>query len=366
MSSTIGNLFKVNVFGESHGSHIGVTITGVPSGMILDFDFIDSMLEKRRGLKEISTTRQEKDQYQIISGYFNGKTTGAPLTFIIENKDVNDKVYDDIKDVIRPGHADYTAYLKYDGNQDYRGGGYFSGRLTTCLVIAGSIALLLLKAKGIHIGSRVKQIYDVKDEETSLTEIKDIINLLNQQDFPTFSNEKKLEMINKIKETREELDSLGGIIETFVDVNSHIFGDPLFNSIEAKVASYLYSIGGVKGVSFGKGFDFVSLKGSQGNDCYQVVDGKIKQLSNNNGGVNGGISSKAPLVINTVIKPTPSIGKTQNSVNVKTLENVSLNIKGRHDPCIAPRALYVINSVLALALIDMIMEEYGKRYFMVK
>ena len=173
-------------------------------------------------------------------------------------------------------------------------------------------------------------------------------------------------MINKIIETRKKMDSLGGIIETFVDVNNHIFGDPIFDSVEAKISSYLFSVGGLKGVSFGKGFDFASLKGSEANDCYQVKENKIITLSNNNGGINGGITSGNPIIINSVIKPTPSIGLTQDSVNLVTKENVKLNIKGRHDPCIAPRALYVINSLVALAILDMLMEEYGKRYFMEK
>ena len=363
MSSTIGNLFKVSIFGESHGRYIGITIFGVPSGYSLDFDFIEKMLERRRGMNELSTLRREKDQYQIISGYFNNKTTGSPLTFIIENKDIEDKVYDDIKNVLRPGHADYASFLKYRGYQDYRGGGHFSGRLTTCMVIAGSIALLLLKEKGIEIGSRVKQIYDISDKDQSIENISEIISKLNNQEFPTFSVDQKAKMIEKIQEIRKSQDSIGGIIETYVNVNNHIFGDPIFNSIEAKISSYLFAIGGVKGISFGKGFEFANLKGSQANDQYVVKEGVITQLSNNNGGINGGITSTLPLIIKTVIKPTSSISKTQSSVNIDTLENIELSIKGRHDPCIVPRALYVINSLVALALIDMIYEEYGKRYF---
>lgn len=366
MSSRIGKMIQINVFGESHGKAIGLTIEGLPSGVTLDFERIDLNLSRRRGIKELSTSRQEKDEYQIVSGYFNNKTTGTPLTFIIENKDVDDKVYDDIKDIVRPGHADYVSYLKYQGYQDYRGGGHFSGRLTTPLVIAGSIALQLLETKGIKVGSRIKQIYDVFDEDIDYRKVPSLIDEFNLQEFPTISSERKQMMINKIIETRKEMDSLGGIIETFVDVNNHIFGDPIFDSVEAKISSYLFSVGGLKGVSFGKGFDFASLKGSEANDSYKIENGKVVTRSNNNGGINGGITSGNPIIINSVIKPTSSIGKEQDSVNLVTKENVKLNIKGRHDPCIAPRALYVINSLVALAILDMIVEEYGKRYFMEK
>lgn len=366
MSSTIGNLVKVNIFGESHGKAIGVTIEGLPSGLSLDFNFIDLMLERRRGIKAISTARREKDQYQILSGYFNDKTTGTPLTFVIENQDIDDSVYDKNKSKLRPGHADYAAFLKYNGFQDYRGGGHFSGRLTTCIVIAGAIALQILKSKGIEIGSRVKQIGNIVDEEISNGNVNELINNFNSQEFPTMSPSKKEEMISQIIKIREEKDSLGGIIETFVNVNNHVFGDPIFDSVEAKIASYLFAVGGLKGVSFGKGFDFASLKGSLANDAYQVKDGKVVTLTNNNGGINGGITSLEPIVISSVIKPTPSIAKEQLSVDLETKENINLLVKGRHDPCIAPRALYVINSLVALAILDMICEEYGKRYLMEK
>ena len=259
MSSTIGNIFKVSVFGESHGSHIGVTISNVPAGIKLDLNKIDELLIKRRGIKELSTARREKDEYQIISGYFNEHTTGTPLTFLIPNLDVDDKVYDDKKNLLRPGHADYTAELKYRGFQDYRGGGHFSGRLTTCLVIAGAVAMQLLETKGIKIASRIKQIYEVEDEDVEETNINSLIDFLNNQDFPTISETKKEEMKEEIIKAREEKDSLGGIVETFVNINDHILGDPIFDSVEAKLSSYLFSVPALKGVSFGNGFDFATL-----------------------------------------------------------------------------------------------------------
>lgn len=359
MSSIIGNVIKVSVFGESHGSHIGVTIDSLPAGIKLDFDLINKNLERRRGLVEISTSRREKDEYQIISGYFNDRTTGTPLTFLIKNKDVDDSVYDSVKSLLRPGHADLTAYLKYSGYQDYRGGGHFSGRLTTCFVIAGSIAMQLLKQKGINIGSRIKQIYDIEDDPIENNCVSSLIESFNEQDFPTISSKKQKLMKKRILEIREEKDSLGGIIETFVDMNGVVIGSPLFNSVEAKISSYLFSIGGLKGISFGKGFEFASLKGSEANDQYITKDNEIISLSNNNGGINGGISSGTPITISSVIKPTPSISKKQQSVDFSTKKNVDLEIKGRHDPCIAPRALYCINCMVALAILDLYAEENG-------
>lgn len=362
MSSCIGNIFKVSIFGESHGKGIGVTIFNVPSGFTIDFSRLDLILDRRRGIKDLSTSRREKDEYKILSGYFNNKTTGSPLTFFIENLDIDDKVYDDKKDILRPGHSDYTAFLKYEGNQDYRGGGHFSGRLTTCMVIAGEIANQLLNQKGIKVASRIKQIHQIVDEDIVIDR-SELFSYLNQQEFPTFSSIRKEEMIEAIKNIRQEKDSLGGIVQTFVEMNNHIIGDPIFNSVESKIASYLFAIGGLKGVSFGDGFEFASLKGSQANDSYSIIDGKIVHLSNHNGGINGGITNNNLIIFNSVIKPTPSIGKKQDSVNYLLKEKVDLEIKGRHDPCITPRALYVINSLTSLALIDMIMEEYGKRYF---
>lgn len=362
MGSMIGKIFKISVFGESHGRGIGVTIENIPAGFKIDFSKINLALEKRRGIKELSTYRREKDHYEIISGYFNDKTTGTPLTIIIYNQDVDDRVYDENKNKLRPGHADYTAYLKYQGYQDYRGGGHFSGRITSAIVIAGEISNQLLAKKGIKIASRIKQIYDVYDEEFCQSE--NLFDYLNNQDFPTFSPDKKNQMFERILNVRNELDSLGGIVETYIEVNKHILGDPIFESVESKLSNYLFAIGGLKGISFGKGFEFASLKGSQANDNYRIKDNHIYETSNNNGGINGGITNGQVIAFNCVIKPTPSIGKSQKTVDIIDKKEIDISIRGRHDPCIVPRALYVINALSSLAIIDLVMEEYGKRYFL--
>lgn len=358
--STIGNLFKVTVFGESHGPQIGVVISGVPSGTEIDFSRLNLALEKRRGIEELSTSRREQDDFRIVSGFFNGRTTGAPLTFLLDNKDVDDAVY--AREIVRPSHADYYAEVKYRGFQDYRGGGPFSGRLSACSAIAGTIAESLLNRKGIALASRVKRIYDVDDADPSVP-VETLIRDLNEQIFPTFSEEKKALMQQRIREARAEGDSLGGIVETYIDLRAHWIGGPFFDSVESKLASYLFALGGVKGIAFGEGFGFVHLKGSQANDAYGIENGEVVLKSNRNGGILGGIAGKNPIVFSTVVKPTPSIGKEQETVDLDRKKEVRAVIRGRHDPCIVPRALYGINALSAMAILDLLMEEYGRDFF---
>jgi chorismate synthase len=360
MSSILGNILKLSVWGESHGKAIGCTLDGLPSGLSLDLERISKDLDKRRGLKELSTARREKDQFEILSGYFNGHTTGTPLTFMIRNEDVDDKVYDDTKNILRPGHADYTAFLKYEGYQDYRGGGHFSGRITAPIVIAGSIAKQILEEKGIVIGSRIKEIHGIKDE-SKVEDYEKTIKDLNELDFPTLDSSKANEMKNEIIKAREQLDSVGGIVETYALVNDYVLGEPMFDSVESKISQYIFSVGGVKGISFGLGFDFASKRGSEVKDEYELVENKIVTKNNNNGGILGGITSLQPIVFDTVIKPTASIGQTQKTVDFKENKEVELSVKGRHDPCIVPKALQVINALTALALLDLLMEEYGRK-----
>lgn len=360
MSSVIGNNLKVTVFGESHGNSIGCVIDGLPAGITLDLARISKDLDKRRGLKELSTTRREKDQFEIVSGYFNNKTTGTPLTFIIKNEDVDDKVYDDKKTVLRPGHADYTAYLKYDGFQDYRGGGHFSGRITAPIVIAGSIASQILEEKGIIIGSRIKEIHGVIDD-SKIKDYKKTIEELNSLDFPVLDEKASSEFKKEIENARNALDSVGGVVETYALVNKYALGEPLFDSVESKLSHYIFSIGGVKGISFGLGFDFAKHFGSEVKDEFVVRGEEIVTTSNNNGGILGGITSLQPIVFDTVIKPTASIAQPQKTVDIATLEEKTLEIKGRHDPCIVPKALFVINAMTALCLLDLLMEECGRK-----
>jgi chorismate synthase len=360
MGSVIGNNHKVTVFGESHGLAIGCVIDGLPAGITLDLTRISRDLEKRKGLKDLSTARREKDQFEIVSGYFNNKTTGTPLTFIIRNEDVDDKVYDESKTLLRPGHADYTAYLKYEGFQDYRGGGHFSGRITAPIVIAGSIATQILEEKGIVIGSRIKEIHGIVDN-SSIDDYKKTINHLNMLDFPVLNPNISLDFKNEIEKARNNLDSVGGVVETYALVNGYVLGEPLFDSLESKLSHYIFSIGGVKGISFGLGFDFAKHLGSEVKDEFEINDGEIVTKTNNNGGILGGITSLQPIVFDTVIKPTASISQKQKTVDIATLEEKTLEIKGRHDPCIAPKALFVINAMTALCLLDLLIEEYGRK-----
>lgn len=348
MSDVLGNSLKLVVFGESHGPVVGATLSGLPSGIKIDHKFIASQLNKRKANDELSTQRQEDDEYHIISGVFNDYTTGTALTIIIENKKQHSHDYKEKQ--YRPSHADYTAELKYKGYQDYRGGGHFSGRLTAPIVAVCSIILSYLKTKNIEIGSRILEIHGIKDDVVK--DIPSAINKFNSEIFPTISEKKKELMEDEIIKARNNLDSVGGVIETFVNGLEGGIGNPFFDSIESNIAHALFSIPGLKGLEFGIGFEFKNLFGSEANDQLRVENQKVFTLTNNNGGINGGITNGMPLVLRSVIKPTPSISKSQLSISGSPLNNSDLEIKGRHDPCIVRRARVVIDSLVGFALLD--------------
>ena len=356
MSSIIGENIKISLFGESHGPLVGATIVGLEAGIKIDEDFIKYQMKLRQANDDLSTARQEEDEVKIVSGVFNGYTTGAPLTVIIENKNIKS---DDYPKMFRPGHADYTAELKYYGYQDYRGGGHFSGRLTAPLVALGSIAIQLLNSKNIIIGSHIKNIHNIEDDEIDFKNLDQYFLKVNNQIFPVLNSSKKELMIKEIEVAKENLDSVGGIIETVVKINPTI-GEPFFNSIESKISQYLFSIPGVKGIEFGLGFDFAKYTGHEVNDEF-IKEKEVQTLSNNNGGVNGGITNGMPIVFRVVLKPTPSIGLSQNSID-EHFENTTLTINGRHDPCIVRRARVVIDSLVALALLDLISINKGRKW----
>ena len=358
MSSVTGKNIQISLFGESHGPLIGVTINGIKPGIKLDIDYINKELGKRKAVGKISTPRKEKDKIEFVSGYFNGYTTGTPLTIIIKNENTKSTDYE--PSLLRPGHADYTAYLKYNGFQDYRGGGHFSGRLTAGIVIAGAICKKILEDKGILIGSHLKQIYNIKDLEfsTENEELKAQIENLNNETFATISTQAKEKMIQLIEKTKEENDSVGGIIETAIYNLQGGIGEPFFDSIESVLSSLIFSIPAVKGIEFGKGFDFVNAYGSQANDEFTYQEG-IKTVTNNNGGINGGISNGMPIIFKTVIKPTPSISKKQNTVDYHHNQPTTIQINGRHDPCIVHRARVVVDSMCAIGILDLIIQKYG-------
>lgn len=362
MSSIIGNKLKVSIFGESHGEDIGVVIDGLPSGIELDMKYVDSQMKRRApGQNSISTQRKETDSYKIISGLFENKTTGTPLCAIIYNEDKNSKDYTELKTKMRPGHSDYTGYIKYKGFNDYRGGGHFSGRLTAPLMFAGSIAMQMLEQKNIYVISRIKSIYNISDDiEFNLNE-SELKNLRNLR-FPVISENKNKQMQDAILDAKNKGNSLGGIVETYVTNIPPGYGEPFFDSIESKISHMIFSIPAVKGIEFGAGFKITELTGIEANDEFYIDDNKVVTRTNNSGGILGGITNGMPIVFRTAIKPTASISASQNTVDILKKENTTLNISGRHDPCIVPRALPVIEGAAALAIIDLMLERDGETW----
>lgn len=353
MKNSIGNNITMTIFGESHGPCVGVTLDGLPSGFKIDLDFLYDDMEKRRAVGLISTQRHEEDHPEIVSGFFNGYTTGTPLTLLIANKDQHSKDYEKIKGRLRPGHADYTAFERYNGYQDYRGSGHFSGRLTACMVAAGNICKQILMAKGVQIGSHMEQLYNLKDIPFSsdINVLNEQIQQVNQMKFAVLDAAMEEPMKEAALQAQKEGDSIGGILETAITGYPAGIGDPIFGALESTLTQILYSIPAVKGVSFGLGFGFANLKGSQANDPF-YFDGQIRTSTNNNAGINGGISNGMPILIHTCVKPTSSIYKVQDSVDYSTKENVKLQIVGRHDPCIIHRARIVVDNMLSFGLLD--------------
>lgn len=352
MANVFGNKLKVSIFGESHGNGIGVVIDGLPSGQNLDMAAIQAEMQRRApGKNALATPRKEADKVEILSGVFNGATTGAPLCGVIYN--TNTRSGDYTPDLPRPGHADFTANAKFGGFQDYRGGGHFSGRITAPLTFAGAVAKQVLAGGGVIIGSHIKNIAGICDDSfgTQITE-KQLLKLCGEE-FPLLRPEKAEEMTEAILTARQGGDSVGGIIECAAVGLPAGIGSPFFESMESRISAMMFSIPAVKGIEFGLGFGFADIKGSVANDAFaKDENGKIITLTNNNGGINGGITNGMPLVFSVCVKPTPSIAKPQTTVNMKTGESETLCIHGRHDPCIVIRALPVVEAGLAICLLD--------------
>lgn len=361
MKNTIGNNFSITLFGESHGKAIGAVLDGVPSGIAVDEAFIARQMEKRKGINSISTPRREVDAVKILSGVFEGRTTGTPICFMIENTDTKSKDYSLTKDLARPGHADYTAEKRYGGFQDYRGGGHFSGRLTAPLVAAGALALSMLREKGIEIATHISSCGEIKDREFG--NLAEDIRQLENLSFPVLSEKAGKEILLYIEKAKKEGDSVGGTLTTVVTGMPAGVGEPWFDSVESMLSHGLFSIPGVKGVEFGKGFGFAEMMGSDANDEFTVVDGEIVTVTNNNGGINGGITNGMPIEFTVAVKPTPSIYKKQNTVNFKTAQSAELEINGRHDPAIIHRARVVVDSVTAVILCDLLITRFGTQFF---
>jgi len=356
MSGQWGKKVKYSIFGESHGRGIGITIDGLPSGISLNMDFINNEMQRRApGRDELSTKRSEGDKVEILSGYFNGHTTGTPLCAVIFNENQKSADYDKLKDLARPGHADFTGKVKYSGFNDYRGGGHFSGRITAPLVFAGAVAKQILFQKGILIGSHILSIGDVFDNYFDGVNLKNQLLIdVSKKRFPVIDDAKGLEMKNIILKAKEEMDSVGGIIEAAILDLPCGLGEPFFDSIESNLAQLLFSVPAVKGVEFGEGFEITKVLGSKANDIPYMNKGSVCMRTNNNGGINGGISNGMPIVVRVAMKPTPSIAKLQNTIDMGTYQNSEVSITGRHDPCIVLRALPVIEACAAMSILDFI------------
>lgn len=351
--NTFGKNIRVSLFGESHQECLGVTIDGIPSNITLNEDLIKANLNKRQGLRQISTLRQEENEYEIISGYFNNKTTGAPLTFIVKNKDVNSSSYEYGK--VRPSHSDYPTFIKHNGCNDYRGGGHTSGRLTVLLVIVGSICEQLLEKHNIKVYSHINKIKDITDEDLSDEKKIELIKSFNQNDFMV-SKEKQNEAIKLIEKVKEENDSLSSSVETFVEGVKVGLGEPFFDSFESVLSHLLFSIPGLKGVHFGS-TDLINLLGSnQIDELSYNKDGEVLIKTNNQGGINGGITNGGIIKFTSTFKAPVSIKKPINSINLITKENISLTTTGRHDPIIGIRAIPVVNACVYWALLDLLLE----------
>lgn len=357
MKNTLGHSVSLTLFGESHGEKIGVVLDGMAPGIEVDLEDILAQIELRKPHGRISTQRKEADVPQIVSGVFQGRTTGTPICILIDNGNTKSKDYSKTKDLARPGHADYTGYEKYHGFGDYRGGGHFSGRLTAPIVAAGAIARRALERKGVCIGTHILQCGQIKDREFSNLE-EDIQYLRNLQ-FPVLEKSVETEMVAYMEAAAKEGDSVGGILQTVVTGIEPGVGEPWFDSVESVLAHGLFGVPAVKGVEFGLGFGFAEKKGSQANDAFCVKNGKIVTKSNNNGGINGGITNGMPIVFQCVIKPTPSIYKKQETVNFVEKTNEILQIEGRHDPAIIHRARIVVDAMTAIMLCDMLCERFG-------
>ena len=345
---------KYTIFGESHGPAIGITLTGVPAGLELDWDAIRVEMARRApGKSAVTTARREADEVKVLSGVFEGKTTGAPLCAMIENTDTRSKDYAKTKDLARPGHADWPAHVRYEGCNDYRGGGHFSGRLTAPLVFAGAVAKQILAKKGVYVGAHISSIYGISDASMedwfSLKEVA-------EKEFPVLDDEKGEEMKEAILEAKGELDSVGGSIECAVFGLPVGLGDPDFGlNAEGIFSQYLFAVPAVKAVAFGAGVAFALMRGSEANDpLYVDDDGTVKGEQNCAGGINGGITNGMPVTFEVTMRPTPSIARTQFTIDMDKMENAELELTGRHDPCVVPRAVPVIEAAAALAACELL------------
>lgn len=364
MASVYGNVLHLSIFGQSHSPAIGCSLDGLPAGIPIDVERLQAFLDRRApGRGDTATTRRESDIPEIIAGVTDGCTNGSPFAAIIRNTDTRSRDYNELRHIPRPGHADYPAQVKYHGFQDVAGGGHFSGRLTAPLCIAGGIALQALETKGIHVVAHIsnlgpESIADVPLDTLAFDEAQRAAILANL--LPCIDTTAAERMHACIMEARDDLDSVGGIVECAAYGVTAGLGDPMFGGIENRIAQIAFGIPAVKGIDFGAGFSAAHLRGSQDNDPYRMVDGQVKPQTNHAGGILGGITTGMPIVWQMAVKPTPSIGKTQKSIDLAAHADADLVVHGRHDPCIVPRAVPVAEAACALALLDALLEDSGQ------
>ena len=357
MKNTFGNSVAITLFGESHGEYIGAVIDGMAPGIKIDRGYIEHMLTLRRPDGKISTPRKEKDEYRLVSGVIEDTTTGTPITILIPNEDVRSGDYADMKTVARPSHADYTAECKYHGYQDSRGGGHFSGRITAALVAAGAICKFALEQKGIYIGTHVRRCAGISDREFDNLEAD--INALNLKTFAVLDNASGEKMREAILEAAADGDSVGGILETAVIGMPEGVGEPWFDTVEGSLSHMMFSVPAVKGIEFGAGFALSDMRGSTANDPFLMQGDRVVTATNNNGGINGGITNGMPVIFRTAVKPTPTIFRQQKSVDFRTMSDSVLQATGRHDPAIVHRARVVQDAATAIALCDALAMRFG-------
>ena len=357
MSSEFGHLLKISVFGQSHGTAIGVVVDGLPAGEAVDLTELQAFLDRRKpGKNPLSTARKEADAPTFLSGLENGMTCGAPLCAVIQNGDQHSGDYAGLTDTPRPGHADYTAAVKWGGHADMRGGGHFSGRLTAPLCIAGGIAKQILARRGVFVGAHLKEVAGIPDAPFPRRPSAELFQEVAAKAFPVLDDGAGERMRAAILAAREDLDSVGGIVECAATGLPAGLGDPMFDGVENRLAAALFGIPAVKGLEFGAGFDAARLRGSENNDPFVLDHGAVAAESNRAGGILGGITTGMPLLLRAAFKPTPSIARPQRTVRLSTMEETDLEIRGRHDPCIAHRAVPVVEAVTAAVLLDLLLE----------
>ncbi len=357
MSNTLGSKFSVTVFGQSHSPMIGAVIEGVPAGVVPDMAAISAFMARRApGNGDLSTPRKEADVVRIVAGLNErGETCGAPLTAVIENTNTRSQDYDNLRDVPRPGHADFAAAVKYAGHNDIRGGGQFSGRLTAPLCFAGALALQLLAERGIRVKARIRSVAGIPDADVDFA--RPDLDAIAEEGLPCADAGAAARMAGAIRQARAEGDSVGGVVECFATGLPAGLGDGMFDGVENRIARALFGIPAVKGVEFGAGFAAADMRGSAHNDPFRVEGGRVVTETNRHGGALGGITTGMPLVVRAAFKPTPSIALEQKSVSLSRNENAPLTVQGRHDPCVVPRAVPVVEAVVACVVLDMMLDE---------